>query len=194
MPVRKYSSLSFVSRNADKHREYCALLGLADLTMSRIRVTEPQSLNLHWVVEQKLEIVSAQLPKQPFFLEHTGLIIDAWKGLPGGLTQTFLDTVGNEGLCRMMTAFHGDERAARAHVVIGFHDPDLGSRMFEGEVAGRIASSPRGTNNFGWDPIFIPAGDTRTYGEMSLEEKDLTSMRRRAVERFAEFLGQHFQL
>jgi XTP/dITP diphosphohydrolase len=66
-------------------------------------------------------------------------------------------------------------------------------QTFEGEVAGMIAQQPRGTNNFGWDPIFIPNGDTRTYAEMSLEEKSKTSMRREAVGKFLGFLMQHFE-
>lgn len=195
MTKRKYSSLVFVSNNHNKHREYCVLLGMSDLAIAQIRVTEPQSLNLHWVVDQKIDAVRKQLPpRQPFFVEHTGLSIDAWKGLPGGLTQTFMDTVGNDGICRMMKSYQGLERTARAQVVIGFHDTQFGARLFEGEVLGTIAGNPRGRGDFGWDPIFVPTGDTRTYGEMDLGDKNVTSMRRKATERLAEFLGHHFEL
>jgi len=122
------------------------------------------------------------------------LLIDAWKELPGGLISVFMDTVGNEGICKMMRAYEGDERIARARVVIGYSHPDGGVYTFQGEVTGTISLEPRGKNNFGWDPIFIPEGDTRTYAEMTLAEKNRTSMRRDAVDRFARFLDQRFEL
>jgi len=53
MSKLKYSSLVFVSRNRSKHREFCALLGLADLKLAEIEVAEPQSMNLHSLVEKK---------------------------------------------------------------------------------------------------------------------------------------------
>jgi len=194
MSKLKYSSLVFVSSNKQKHYEYCALLGLSDLKLSEIKVIEPQSMNLHFLVEDKIKRVRPQLPGIPFFVEHTGLLIDAWKGLPGGLIGLFMDTVGNEGICKMMRAYKGSERVARARVVIGYSQPDGSICTFQGEVTGAIAPEPRGTSGFGWDPIFIPEGNTKTYAEMTLAEKNLTSMREDAVDRFAKFLARHFEL
>lgn len=194
MPKLKYSSLCFVSRNKNKYREYCVLLGFSDLKLAEIEIEEPQSMNLHVLVEEKIKIARPQLPNIPFFVEHTGLLLDAWKGLPGGLTRSFMETVGNEGICKMMQAYKGAERTARAIVVIGYSHPGGGVNTFEGEVTGTIALEPRGTGKFGWDPIFIPEGDTKTYAEMSLTEKNRTSMRRDAVEKFAKFLSRHFEL
>ena len=57
-----------------------------------------------------------------------------------------------------------------------------------GEVHGEIAQSPRGDNGFGYDPIFIPDGTSKTFAEMSDAEKDTCSMRRRAVEIMKENL------
>jgi XTP/dITP diphosphohydrolase len=193
MSKLKLSSLVFVSRSQSKYKEYSILTGISDLRLSQITVTEPQSMNISFLVEDKIKIISPQLPDIPFFVEHTGLIIDAWRGLPGGLTHIFMDTVGNQGICKMMNAYKEGERTARAKVVIGYFHQSSGMQTFEGEVAGMIAQQPRGTNNFGWDPIFIPNGDTRTYAEMSLEEKSKTSMRREAVGKFLGFLMQHFE-
>ena len=58
--------------------------------------------------------------------------------------------------------------------------------MFSGEVRGQIARAPRGDRGFGWDTIFIPDGETRTFAEMTPEEKDRLSMRRKAFRDFAE--------
>lgn len=194
MQKLKYSSLGFVSGNTSKFEEYRALLGIADLKFYEIAVTEPQTMNLESLVEEKIERIARQLPSTPFFVEHTGLLVDAWKGLPGGLTGVFMQTVGNDGLCKMMTAYRGNDRVARGRVVIGYYYQEHGTYITHGEVVGTIATEPRGSNRFGWDPIFIPNGSKLTYGEMSLEEKNQSSMRSRAAEALTKYLELHFEL
>lgn len=194
MPKYKYSSLTFVSHNIHKYREYSSLLGISDLKFSEMQLTEPQLLNMQVLVEQKVEQLKRKLPGTPFFVEHTGLFIDEWKGLPGGLTSLFMDTVGNDGICKMMSAYKALERVARARVVIGYFHPEAGSQIFWGDIVGTIATKPRGKQNFGWDPIFIPEGSDKTYAEMSLEEKNQTSMRKKAAENFIKYLALHFEL
>jgi XTP/dITP diphosphohydrolase len=194
MSKLKYSSLTFVSGNQSKYLEYVTLLRIADLKLSEIAVTEPQSMNLELLVHAKIQEIKKKLPDKPFFVEHTGLIIDAWKGLPGGLTQAFMDTVGNNGICKMMHAYKNEERSARAKVVIGYYHESSGEQTFEGEANGHIAPEPQGTHNFGWDPIFIPEGSDETFAEMTLDEKNRLSMRREAADKFRRFLAQHFEL
>jgi len=62
-----------------------------------------------------------------------------------------------------------------------------GVRTFVGEACGTIAEAPRGFNGFGYDPVFMPDGETRTFAEMSVEEKDRVSHRGRALRAFAEW-------
>lgn len=193
MAKLKFSSLVFVSRSHNKHQEFISLLEIADLKLSNIAVIEPQSLNLEFLVEEKIKLIASQLPNTPFFVDHTALTINAWKGLPGGLTHVFMDSVGNEGICKMMHAYRGDERTARAKLMIGYYHQSSGIQTFTGEVTGTIAQQPRGSNNFGWDPIFIPYGETKTYAEMSFDEKNRTSMRREAVEKFHNYLLQNYE-
>ncbi len=163
MPVFKFSELTFVSSNSYKHREYCNLIGLSDLKNLSVKIEEPQSLNLEMLVREKVNRLIPKLPDIPFFVEHTGLSIEAWNGLPGGLIGQFMDCVGNEGICKMMQAYQEIERSAKATVVIGYYSRKSGCHVFQGDVFGTIASKPRGSKNFGWDAIFIPEGDIRTY-------------------------------
>lgn len=194
-----YSSLHCVSSEEEKYQEFCRLIGFADLKWAKIRAVEPQNLNLHILVDEKIKIVREQLRDVPFFVEHTGLSINALKGLPDGLTRIFMDTLGNEIVCKMMQPFkRKNERIAWAKSVIGLYHPDGTIKTFEGEVQGRIAERPRGSNNFGWDPIFIPKredeNDARTFGEISPDEKNLCSMRRIAVEKLLAYLETRFEL
>jgi XTP/dITP diphosphohydrolase len=193
MGKASYSSLYCVTSEEGKFSEFCFLMGISDLKWSRIKAPEPQNLNLHYLVEEKIKSVKTQLPNTPFFVEHTGLFIDAWKELPAGLTRIFMDTLGNDIFCKMMRHFKGSDRIARAKAVIGYYHPNGTVTTFEGEVTGIIATKPRGSNNFGWDPIFIPEGQNETYAEMSFEEKNRNSMRRIAVDKFMKYLSAHYQ-
>jgi XTP/dITP diphosphohydrolase len=63
--------------------------------------------------------------------------------------------------------------------VLGICDA-AGARVVEGRIEGILSEAPRGTHGFGWDAIFIPEGHARTFGEMTADEKDSMSHRRRA--------------
>lgn len=194
--VYKYSDLTFVSCNRDKYEEYKQLLGISDLRWSTRDLTKSQNVSVSAIAEDKIKDLIPQVRGVPFFVEHSGLVIEAWRNLPGGLAKVFLENIGNEGICRMMHAYDGADRSATAVVVIGFHSPDGRTRTFRGEKHGRIADEPVGSNNFGWDPVFIPdgqrLGQAKTYAEMSLQEKNLVSMRRAASEEFLKYIGRLF--
>jgi len=196
MKAFKFSELYFASKNKKKYEEYKSGLGIEDLKWAQISVVEPQMVSLQYLVEEKIKAILPQLPNVPFFVEHTGLFIDIWHGFPGGLTSVFLDTVGNDGICRMMESYSEKERSVRGRIVIGLYHPSLGVSTYTGEVFGTIARSPKGENNFGWDPIFIPDGDEqkRTYAQMTLEEKNKTDMRKQATDQLSRFITRYFEL
>lgn len=182
------SLLYFASNSEEKFEEYRRILDESQLFWSRIQVDEPQTMNLERLVEKKLEQTGKVLPNARFFVEHTSLTIHSWNGLPGGLTNAFMDSVGNQGICRMMSSYRGSERSATARLIIGYSDQNRRLHRFFGEVTGSIAPEPRGENGFGWDQIFVPDGDSRTYAEMSSTEKDANSMRGDATGKFARYL------
>lgn len=194
MEKLKYSSLRFVSSNREKLNEYRVLLALESLKFAEVNLEEPQDVSLDKLVEEKINQVQPQLEDTPFFVEHTGLSIYSWNQLPGGLTGVFLERVGNEGICRMMNSYSESERTAVARISIGYHHPRAKKGIpFYGEIHGRIAGEPRGKNGFGWDPIFIPDGDVKTYGEMSVDEKNATSMRTIVSKKFKRYLEGKFE-
>jgi XTP/dITP diphosphohydrolase len=200
MPPQRYSykDLTFVSGSEDKVREYRVLLGIADLRWWSRVVNEPQDASVNILAMQKLRSLAPQMSGVPYFVEHTGIVIDAWQNLPGGLTRSFLENVGNKGICRMMSNYRGPERTATAIVVIGLRLPDGRERTFEGKRRGRIADEPIGSSNFGWDPIFIPDGQAggvqKTYGQMTMEEKNRTSMRAEAARQLLDEVTSLFKI
>ena len=171
----------FVTSSRAKLAEAERILGRR-LVQHELDLAEIQALDLETVVAAKAQLAYDALGRVPIIVEDTGLSIESWKGLPGALIRWFEDTVGSAGICSMMEGFA--DRRARAQTIVAAHDGSL--ELFSGEVRGQIALAPRGDRGFGWDTIFIPDGENRTFAEMTCEEKDRLSMRMKAFVDFAE--------
>jgi non-canonical purine NTP pyrophosphatase (RdgB/HAM1 family) len=178
--------IAIVTGNAGKAAEYAAMLGI-EVTPAKAELTEVQSLDVVAVAARKAADAYAQLG-QPVLVDDTGLAIHAWNGLPGALVAWFLDTVGLRGILDMAAGI--TDRRATATAALGYADA-TGVRVFQGTVDGTLATELRGTSGFGYDPVFIPDGDSghRTWAEMTGEEKNKVSHRRRAVKAMRNDLG-----
>ena len=90
---------------------------------------------------------------------------------------------------RVLTELSGKtDRSARFVCVLAIAFNGEVIETFEGVMEGTIIDAPRGENGFGYDPIFVPAGETRTFAEMSFEEKNQISHRARALKKALEFI------
>ncbi|AGK61093.1 dITPase [Archaeoglobus sulfaticallidus PM70-1] len=118
--------------------------------------------------------------KEPFFIEDSGLFINALNGFPGPYSSYVFKTIGNDGILRLMEGV--ENRKAKFIAVIAYFDGSR-VRIFNGEVEGEISREKRGDKGFGYDPVFL-YGD-KTFAELG-EEKNEVSHRRRALERFFE--------
>jgi XTP/dITP diphosphohydrolase len=140
---------------------------------------------------QKAQFI-AERYNLPCFSEDTGLIIDGIDGEPGvysaryaGEHATFDDNV-NKVLAKM----EGKEnRAARFKTVITYYDSNR-YVQFEGITEGEILNERVGTDGFGYDPIFKPKYAQKTYAEMSMEEKNSYSHRKKSFDQLANHLKQ----
>lgn len=129
------------------------------------------------------------LLQKPVIVEDTSLDFSALGGLPGPYIKHFVTRLGAEGLPRLLADF--DDKRAVARTIVGFADGNE-TRMFIGEVSGRIVF-PRGSTNFGWDPVFQPDDFDVTYAEMDPAVKNSMSHRARAVNQFVEYLQQKWK-
>ena len=177
--------IRFVSRNEFKLREAATILANAHVHVIplKINLEELQTQDTARLVKDKTLKAFREIGR-PLFVEHTGLYLSHLHGLPGGLTQIFWDTLQAERFADLFGKV--DERSVVAKTVIGYTDARQ-FFMFEGEVAGTIADSPRGPRDFQWDCVFIPRGHDQTFAEMG-ERKNEISMRRHAMDQFAQFL------
>jgi non-canonical purine NTP pyrophosphatase (RdgB/HAM1 family) len=164
-----------VTGNPGKLAEARRLAG-ADLESVAIDLPEIQSLDLAEVLAAKAEAAFAHVGR-PLIVEETGLELAALSGFPGPLVRWMLEAVGAEGIAR--TALALGEPGARAVCLLAWTDGTT-TVTGRGETAGELVLPPRGENGFGWDPVFRPAGETRTYGELADVEKDALGHRGRA--------------
>jgi XTP/dITP diphosphohydrolase len=139
---------------------------------------------IHFGVDHLVRKEGAEIP---FIKDDSGLFIEALNGFPGVYSSYVQRTVGNDGVLRLMVG--KDDRRATFRTVIGLYLPGRGLSMFKGECHGTITIEPRGKLGFGYDPIFIPNGEERTFAEMSVEEKNSISHRIMAIRRLVEFIS-----
>lgn len=126
----------------------------------------------------------------PCFADDTGLEVEALDGRPGVYSARYSgpggDAVAN--MNKLLGELSGKEnRKARFRTVIAYYDGEE-LHTFDGEMRGEIGHSPRGTNGFGYDPVFIPEGSDRTLAEYPAEEKNAISHRGKAIRNFISFL------
>lgn len=178
--------ITLITGNAGKAAEYAAMLGI-EVSSARAELTEVQSLDVPTVAARKAADAFAQL-REPVLVDDTGLSVHAWNGLPGALVAWFLGAVGPQGILDMTAGLTG--RRATVTTAVGYADA-TGVRVFTGAVEGSLAAEPRGASGFGYDPVFIPETGSahRTYAEMTSEEKNQISHRRRAVDAMRNGLG-----
>lgn len=126
------------------------------------------------------------------FADDTGLEIDALDGRPGVYSARYSGPACDpqQNIQKVLTEMLGQSnRNAKFRTVIALFIRNE-EYLFEGSVSGTITEAPMGTDGFGYDPVFIPDGDTRTFAQMSLKEKNGYSHRSLAVKKLSEFLEQ----
>ena len=124
------------------------------------------------------------------FADDSGLEIDALGGAPGVYSARYAGEAhdSEKNMAKVLEQLQGEEnRAARFRTAIALI-LDGKEHLFEGEIAGRIIEEQRGAGGFGYDPIFIPDGETRTFAEMDDAQKNGISHRARAVKKLVAFL------
>ncbi|MCW4018616.1 MAG: XTP/dITP diphosphatase [Candidatus Bathyarchaeota archaeon] len=180
----------FATGNIHKFNEARAVLTQHGLSagMLRAKTVEIQSGSL-----TEIAVASAQDAYKrchlPLIVEDAGLFIDALKGFPGPYAAYVYKTLGNKGLLKLLE--NVQDRKATFRSAIAYCDSETDEIIcFLGEVSGTITPEERARDSesaFGFDPIFQPEASSRTFAEMTLQEKNGVSHRARALHKFAEW-------
>lgn len=165
----------FVTGNRGKIDEARLALG-REVESVEVDLPEVQSLDLLEVLYEKAEI-AWEIVRRPLVVEETGLGLLALNGFPGPLVKWMLMAMGAEGLARVGQAL--DDPRAVARCALLYRDGER-SILGDGIATGDLILPGRGEHGFSWDPVFLPHGETRTFGELTGKEKDAVSHRGKA--------------
>jgi XTP/dITP diphosphohydrolase len=132
----------------------------------------------------------------PTVADDSGLSVDALNGMPGVFSARWSgrhgDDVANlELVLAQISDVDDDHRGARFVCAAALVLPSGEEFTVDGEMPGRLIREPRGSGGFGYDPIFVPTGETRTSGEMEPAEKDAISHRGKAFRALADIVQTH---
>ncbi|MCD6084343.1 MAG: XTP/dITP diphosphatase [Desulfurococcales archaeon] len=181
-----------VTENEGKAKEFIELGRAFGVSVEIIRAPkiEIQSEDLREIAMYSA-VSALTYVKDCVVVEDAGLFIDALNGFPGPYSSYVYRKLGVEGILKIMDGV--SNRKACFKSVIAYAAPAGSVKIFEGVVYGRIALNVRGQEGFGFDPIFIPEGESRTFAEMSVWEKNKYSHRARAFKKLAEWLRTAFK-
>ncbi|MFO7258748.1 MAG: RdgB/HAM1 family non-canonical purine NTP pyrophosphatase [Bacteroidota bacterium] len=187
--------LIFATNNNHKLMEVRSILGpdfqvlsLADVDFHD-DIPETQN-TIEGNAEQKARYVFERL-KMPCLADDSGLEVNALNGEPGVRSARYAGAHGNsaENIRLLLKKLEGvEDRSARFKCVLAYIDNAGDLHLFEGIVNGTLLTETRGQGGFGYDPLFVPDGHTRTFAEMADEEKNAISHRANALRKFTEFL------
>ena len=181
--------LVIASHNEGKVREIRALLapyGIEPVSAASLDIPEPVETGTSFAANAELKArFSADLSGMVALADDSGLCVDALNGDPGVYTANWAETpTGRDWNLAMRKvedalAAKGPEAGRDAHFVcvLSLCWPDGHVESFEGRAEGTLTWPPRGTVGFGYDPVFVPLGETRTYAELDPEQKHAISHR-----------------
>jgi XTP/dITP diphosphohydrolase len=197
------------SHNAGKIREIAELIGpfgFSAKSAAELQFEEPDETGTTFEENAAIKaLASARASGLPALSDDSGIVIDALDGAPGVYTANWAEREDGSRDFQMAMekvekaleergATKPEQRGCRFVSVLCLAWPDGHTEMFRGEVEGTVVWPPRGTQGFGYDPVFQPEGYDITFGEMSSDQKhgwkpgepEALSHRARAFKRFVE--------
>lgn len=159
------------------------VLGLADLDGYREPVEDGATFEDNALIKARSAAVASGLPA---LADDSGLSVDALNGMPGVLSARWCGRHGDDManlqlVLAQLSDVPDQRRGAQFDCAAALVLPSRVERVLRASWRGTLARAPRGTNGFGYDPIFVPSGETRTSAELDPDEKDAISHRGQAL-------------
>lgn len=158
-------------------RELLAPYGIDAVSAGELGLAEPEETGTSFRANARIKAqAAADSAKLPAFADDSGLVVEALDGAPGihsarwaGENKNFAGAMAK--IDDLLREKKTSDRRAHFISALCMAWPDGHLEEFEGRVDGTLVFPPRGTAGFGYDPIFLPEGHTRTFGEMTADEK-----------------------
>ncbi len=190
------NEIVFASHNQNKIEEIRAILGPDFFVKGLTDINCTEEIPEPFATLEENALAKARYVEIHFgfdcFADDTGLEVDALGGLPGVYSARYAGSGKKslDNIAKLLNELkHHTNRNARFRTVIALA-MQRKHYFFEGVVNGIIAESPRGVEGFGYDPVFIPEGYSKSFAEMPASEKNKISHRKIAIDKLAGFLKQ----
>ncbi len=182
-----------VTGNKGKLREFKLLgeeLGIEVIQLNIPKI-EVQAERLEDIAAISAQLIAPHVRNLgAVFVEDAGLFIKALKGFPGPYSSYVFKTIGVNGVLKLMEGVKDREAIFKSVIALVTCNH---IKLFKGVVKGFIAEKARGSEGFGFDPIFIPEGHDRTLAEMGVKDKNRLSHRALAFKSMADWLRTAFK-
>lgn len=188
-------TIIFATNNENKVIEVKAILNekfqVLSLKDAGIDIDIPEPFDtLEENAAEKARVIN-RITHQDCFAEDTGLEVESLMGEPGVKSARYAGQERNfdKNIDKLLTNLKNKEnRSARFRTVVCLLENGK-QKSFEGICKGIIIAARRGNHGFGYDPVFIPDGSSKTFAEMNLEEKNTFSHRKKAIEKLTDYLN-----
>ncbi len=191
-------NIIFATNNKNKVAEIKAVvpphINIVSLQEAGINIDIPEPHDTLQANAQEKAVTIFKLTGDGCFSEDTGLEVEALNGAPGVHSARYAgeDKAFDKNIEKLLANLAGKQnRAAQFRTVICLKLADGSEHYFEGICKGTIINEQKGSEGFGYDPVFVPEGATQTFAQMSLQQKSEYSHRRKAVDSLVAFLNQH---
>lgn len=184
--------LYFITGNPNKLRELSEILGpylvAKNVQLESLPLDLPEIQGTpDDIIRDKIRHASKQVDG-PVICEDVALDFTALNGLPGAYIKWFLQSIGRDGLPRILEGY--SDKSAQAECRVAYmRSTSEEPKVFLGICKGSIVT-PKGSTDFGWDPVFLPDGYTQTFAEMPQDEKNKISHRFHALNAFITFIHE----
>jgi XTP/dITP diphosphohydrolase len=173
----------FATGNNHKIAEANAALGPHKIRVKKLEGFEKleiQHTNLEEITKAALTLIVPNVTEL-VFVEDSGLFVQELNGFPGPYSSYVFDTLGIEGILKLMTEAKSRKAEFRSSVSFGTKGKILAT--FSSVAEGTLMTQAKGENGFGFDPIFVPMWANKTFGQMELSEKTVYSHRSKALQK-----------
>ena len=181
--LHKQNEILFITTNINKYQEASRILSKHGIKIEKndFSKIEIQNDNIDKIAVIAAENAFSNL-KTELIVEDSGLFIEELNGFPGPYSSYAYKTIGIKGIIRILSK--SKSRNAEFKSVLAHVNMNGNIKKFIGITKGIITKSPKGDNGFAFDCIFIPENSKKTYGEMSINEKNQYSHRAKSFNEF----------
>ena len=191
------ATLIFATNNAHKVSEVKSILkgrfNILSLAEAGIQADIPEPYDtLEQNACEKARVIH-YLTNEDCFAEDTGLEVDALDGKPGVKSARYAgeNRSSDDNIDKLLSELGTTTNTSAQFKTVICATINGKQNLFDGICKGSIIAERRGESGFGYDPVFVPEGATKTFAEMTMEEKNEYSHRRKAFDKFADFLSTH---